>query len=136
VTSPSDSPVPDGIGGPTPTALAATRTMMAAERTLMAWIRTALAMISFGFTIFKVLHGMAGAGAIHLRQPEEPRRIGLFLVALGTGSLLAGIVEYFHTLRQLSGPLRRPRTAFYVAIAAVVLGVFVLIELISIRAQI
>ena len=30
----------------------------------MAWIRTALAMISFGFTIYKFLHGFADLGSI------------------------------------------------------------------------
>lgn len=31
------------------------RTIMAADRTLMAWLRTSLSMLSFGFTIYKVL---------------------------------------------------------------------------------
>ena len=83
------------------TDLAATRTSLAAERTLMAWIRTALSMIGFGFTIYKFLHGLHEAGNLHLRRPEGPRIIGLFLAALGTSSLLAGIVEYVLTLHRM-----------------------------------
>jgi putative membrane protein len=127
VTSDADSLLPSGDRK---TDLAATRTMLAAERTLMAWIRTALSMISFGFTIFKFLNGLHEAGSIRLRRPEGPRNIGLFLAALGTGSLLAGIVQYVQTLRQLPG---RPRLGFgfYVACAVVALGLAVLVGLVT-----
>jgi putative membrane protein len=113
------------------TDLAATRTILAAERTLMAWIRTALSMIGFGFTIFKFLHGLQAAGNLHLHRPEGPRIIGLFLAALGTGSLLAGIVQYVQTLASIPGARPRLGVAFYVACAVVVLGVVVLIGLVS-----
>jgi putative membrane protein len=109
------------------TDLAFTRTILAAERTLMAWIRTGLSMISFGFTIFKFLHGLTAAGGIRLHRPEEPRRLGLFLAALGTGSLLVGVLEYVQTLRRTDRP--RLGSAFYVACAVVALGVWVLVSL-------
>ena len=35
------------------------RTLMEADHSLMAWVRTSLAMVSFGFTIYKVLQGFA-----------------------------------------------------------------------------
>ena len=38
------------------------RTIMAADRTLMAWVRTSLSMLSFGFTIYKVLDTAAKQG--------------------------------------------------------------------------
>ena len=44
--------------------LATTRTLMAADRTLMAWIRTSLSLLSFGFTIYKILQGFAESGAL------------------------------------------------------------------------
>ncbi len=44
------------------TNLAVKRTLMGADRTLMAWVRTALSMISFGFTIYKVLQGFQEHG--------------------------------------------------------------------------
>ena len=130
MTSDADSLLPSGTGD-RKTDLAATRTTLAAERTLMAWIRTALSMIGFGFTIFKFLAGLHEAGSIRLRRPEGPRNIGLFLAALGPGSLLAGVVQYVQTLRQVRGPAPRLGTAFYVACAVVVLGLVVFIGLIT-----
>ena len=62
------------------TRLAVERTAMAADRSLMAWVRTALSMISFGFTIYKLLEGFAQAGE-HLRGASTPRDMGLFLIS-------------------------------------------------------
>jgi putative membrane protein len=115
------------------TDLAVTRTILAAQRTLMAWIRTALSMISFGFTIYKFLHGMHEAGGIRLRRPEEPRHLGLFLVVLGTGSLVVAVLEYLRTLGRTEGHRPRPGSAFYVACAVIVLGIWVLVGLFSKR---
>ena len=73
---------------------------MAADRTLMAWVRTALSLLSFGFTIYKVLQGLqdAGDGA---SAAGSPRTVGLFLAGAGTAAMLMGSVEYWHTLREL-----------------------------------
>jgi uncharacterized membrane protein YidH (DUF202 family) len=62
------------------TDMASARTLMAADRTLMAWIRTALSMLSFGFTIYKVLEGFQQAGRV-LPNQHTPRNVGLFLSA-------------------------------------------------------
>ena len=113
------------------TDLAATRTILAAQRTLMAWVRTSLSMISFGFTIYKFLHGLHEAGGIRLRRPEEPRRLGVLLVVLGTGSIVAGILEYVQTLRRIEGHRPRLGSAFYVACVVVALGFWVLVGLLS-----
>jgi len=45
----------------TRTGMAFQRTRLAADRTLMAVIRTSLSLISFGFTIYKVIEGMQEA---------------------------------------------------------------------------
>ena len=119
--------------GENSTELASTRTVLAAERTLMAWIRTALSMISFGFTISKFLHGLNDAGGIRLRRPEEPRNLGIFLAALGTGSLIVGTFEYLTTLRRTEGQRLRLGSAFYVAFAVVALGLWVFVGLVSRR---
>jgi putative membrane protein len=84
------------------TDLAVERTLMAAGRTLMGWIRTALSMISFGFTIYKFLQASAKGAEVGLLRTQGPRRIGLFLIALGTTCIFMGAIEYFATLSRLN----------------------------------
>ena len=91
--------------------LALTRTFVALDRTLMAWIRTALSLISFGFTIYKVVQA--------IDQREQPSRlldargVALVLIAIGVGGLVVALVEYRRQLRALHeqykayGPFRR-----------------------------
>src|SRR3546814_17366829 len=81
------------------------RTVMAADRTLMAWIRTALSMLSFGFTIYKVLESMADAGPI--QNTKSPQPVGLVLAGLGGGSLLLGTIGYWRRLRDLEPTSRK-----------------------------
>jgi len=114
------------------TELAGDRTVMAADRTLMAWIRTALAMISFGFTIYKFLHLFAGSGGtFHLRRPNGPRDLGIFLTALGTGSLVAGLVQHVQMLRQIHISVLRTSVSFYVACAVVILGLTIFLGIVA-----
>lgn len=75
---------------------------MAADRTLMAWVRTALSMISFGFTIYKVLQGFTDAG-VHLAHPNSPRSVGLFLTGMGTVSMVLGTLEYWRSIVKVAG---------------------------------
>jgi len=82
------------------TDMAAMRSMMAADRSLMAWIRTGLSMISFGFTIYKLLEGYIASGAT-AASVHSPRPVGMFLTGLGTVAILIGTVEYWHRLQQL-----------------------------------
>jgi len=82
------------------TTLAIDRTLMAADRSLMAWIRTALSMISFGFTIYKLLQGFAAAGT-ELAKASSPRAMGLLLTGLGTMAMVFGTVEYWYRLKEL-----------------------------------
>jgi putative membrane protein len=121
---------PPNPGGPTSNELADIRTMLAAQRTLMAWIRTALSMISFGFAIYKFLHSLTDNEHFRLRRPQAPRNMGLFLAGLGTASLIAGLVEYLQITRRLPGPRTRLGSAFYVAVAVVLLGLLVLIDMV------
>ena len=99
------------------TDLAGRRTLMAADRTLMAWIRTALSMISFGFTIYKLLEGFQ-SGGVALPHQHTPRNVGLFLTGLGTLSMAMGTVEYWQALRDLahSVTVRIWRPAFVIAL--------------------
>lgn len=82
------------------TSLAARRTLMAADRTLMAWVRTALSMISFGFTIYKILQSLQENEHV-AGLNYTPQSVGLFLTGLGTFSMLMGTIEYWGTLKEL-----------------------------------
>jgi putative membrane protein len=76
------------------------RTMMAADRTLMAWIRTSLSMLTFGYTIYKVLQEIHEIGKIVIRD-TAPRNAGVLLTVSGTVALIMGIAEYWWTLKIL-----------------------------------
>lgn len=84
------------------TSLAVKRTLMAADRTLMAWLRTALSMISFGFTIYKILEGFQELDEFDLANKFDARIVGEFLVGLGTLSMVMGTVEYWFTVREIT----------------------------------
>lgn len=82
-----------------PADMAMIRTIMAADRTLMAWTRTALSMLSFGFTIYKFLEGVAEQNV--LPHSDTPQRVGLFLAGMGTASMVMGLFSYWATLKDL-----------------------------------
>jgi putative membrane protein len=81
------------------TDLAMDRTLMAADRSLMAWVRTGLSMISFGFTIYKILEGMQEEG--HRFRLDMPRNVGLFLSGVGTIAMVMGTIEFWIRLKAL-----------------------------------
>jgi putative membrane protein len=113
------------------TELAATRTLMASDRTLMAWIRTALSMISFGFTIYKVLQGFADAG-VRLAHPNSPRVVGLFLTGMGTIAMILGTIEYWHSVVSLRAfqPVKLIRPTFVIALVMACSGAFAFVSII------
>jgi len=76
------------------------RTVMAADRTLMAWTRTALSLLSFSFTIYKVLEGLQETGRKFI-HPNAPRAAGLFLAGMGLLAMALGGAQYRLTMRQL-----------------------------------
>jgi putative membrane protein len=112
MNSTSGLPSSTGSAAPTPppqssselarlnTDMAVERTLMAADRSVMAWLRTALSMISFGFTIYKLLEGFQHEG-ITLARSDMPRNMGLFLTGLGTASMVMGTIEYYARLQGL-----------------------------------
>ncbi len=111
------------------TDLATRRTLMAADRTLMAWVRTALSMISFGFTIYKILEGFLQSGAA-LPRANSPRMVGLFLIGLGTASMLLGTIEYWQTLTELRRfeHFRTWRPSFVIALIMSLTGLFLFVS--------
>jgi putative membrane protein len=114
------------------TAMATTRTLMAADRTLMAWIRTSLSMISFGFTIYRVLEGFQEGGQ-QLRLEQTPRNIGLILTALGTMAMVMGVTEYWVNVRMLRRyqPVPFARPSMIMALIMAVGGVFMFFSIIT-----
>jgi putative membrane protein len=122
------------------TDLAVERTIMAAGRTLMAWIRTALSMISFGFTIYKILQAAtAGAHAdgvrLSLLNAHGPRRLGLFLITLGVASVVLGSIEYYQTVIRLNKQsihqYRAFNFSFMMGLMIGLLGLFLLITILT-----
>ena len=75
---------------------------MAADRTLMAWIRTSLSMLSFGFTIYKVLEAFQSESKRPVLHPHAPQIAGLYLAGMGTVAMVMGTIEFFHTMRTLN----------------------------------
>lgn len=99
------------------------RTMMAADRTLMAWMRTSLSMLSFGYTIYKVLEEVREAAHIPIHS-SAPRNAGMFLTVTGTAALIMGTAEYFGTLRMLrrSYLFRRVRPTLIMSVLMAIAG--------------
>jgi putative membrane protein len=111
------------------TDLAAFRTIMAADRSLMAWLRTGLSLIGFGFSIYKFLEYVAADGTQIMFRKAGPRDIGLFLIGLGTLSLIFGVIDYWKSLKKLSkefdcSPWRPP---LFAASGVALLGLFLIL---------
>ena len=115
------------------TDLAIDRTVMAADRSLMAWVRTGLSMISFGFTIYKVIEGFAQQGG-QLHSANMARNVGLFLTGLGTVAIVMGTVEYLYRLKGLRRDrpnLRILQPSLVMALIMSVAGVLMFLGIIS-----
>jgi putative membrane protein len=114
------------------TDLAVERSVMAADRSLMAWIRTALSMISFGFTIYKLLQGFQEAGN-QLARASSPRAMGLFLTGLGTVAMVSGTVEYWYRLKGMHvyNVRRAGRPSFIIALVMSATGLFLFVSILA-----
>jgi len=123
------------------TDLAVQRTIMAANRTMMAWVRTGTSLISFGFTIHKVLQTATAAAAattskLSLLHEQGPRRLGLMLIFLGIASIILGTYEYFKTvkhLNEMSGRAYKVKGDFSLVVGALMglLGLFLFITILT-----
>lgn len=112
--------------------LAIERTTMAADRTLMAWTRTSMSMITFGFTIYKLLEGAAKEGMTFTAHPNGPRNLGLFLISIGTVSLGMGMIEHWRTHKALDIVPRHIfiNPSFLTSGAVFLLGFFLFVSII------
>lgn len=113
--------------------LAVDRTAMAADRTLMAWTRTSISMISFGFTIYKILESAAKSGMAVTTNPNGPRNLGLLLIGVGTFSLALGMIEHWQTKRSLGKKPRRKflNPSFLTSAVIMLLGVLLFVTIIT-----
>ena len=113
------------------TGLATKRTLMAMDRSLMAWIRTALSMISFGFTIYKILQGLQESEGA-LAHGYSPRSVGLFLTGMGTAAIVAGTIEYWQRIGELREitPIKTWRPSLVMALIMSVTGTFVFLSIV------
>lgn len=109
------------------TALALERTYLAHERTHMAWVRTALALISFGFTIAKLL--------LYLQEQQRdraprlsPHWVGVSMIGIGVLSLAVATWHHGRAVRALRDrDARLPRSlAGTLALVIAALGLFAL----------
>ena len=114
-----------------PSDLGAVRTVLAADRTLMAWLRTSLSMLSFGFTIYKVLDSAAKAGV--LERSESPQRVGLFLAGMGTTAMVMGLIDYWITVQHVrkTGAFRLGRSVLVMSCLMATAGVLLFILIIK-----
>ena len=114
------------------TGLASLRTGLAADRTLMGWVRTGMSMITFGFTVYKLLSEAQERGMV-LPRETTPRNVGLFLIAAGTFATIMGKIEYAHTLRQLGAtyPFKLYRPSFIMALVISLSGLVLFLGIVS-----
>ena len=97
------------------TGLAVYRTALAASRSLMAWVRTGLSMIGFGFTIYKFMQASADQF-----RPDAARTVGIFLITLGTVSVIFGCIEYWQTAREIRDEYHEDMRKFPLLAAALI----------------
>ena len=106
-------------------------TLMAADRTLMSWTRTSLSLLSFGFTIYKILEGFQDAGGKFVVRTDVPRNAGLFLTGMGTLAMVMGTIEYWQTLKVLHQPriFGRPRSPLIMAMIMSIAGIVLFLSI-------
>ncbi len=109
--------------------LALQRTALAQERTVMASARTSVSLISFGFTISKFFqqlreHDIVGGTGI------ATRRVGLWLIGIGTAYMLFSCIQHVTVRKQLreEGADLRISFSFFLGIVIVLLGLGLIIS--------
>jgi putative membrane protein len=110
------------------TDLAFRRTVMAVDRTLMAWVRTGLSIISFGFTVYKLLDALQTRTEV-IAPGITPQQVGMFLCGAGSAALTLGVIEYFVSIRQLrqEAPVGMLRSSLVIAVLIAGFGIYLVI---------
>jgi uncharacterized membrane protein YidH (DUF202 family) len=60
-------------------------------------------MVSFGFTLFKVLEALQQSAAGRILREHTPRNIGIFMILLGMVPLMLAMYQYQRTIGRLGG---------------------------------
>ena len=83
-------------------------------------------MLSFGFTIYKFLLYVRESLSANVLQPQGPRRFGIFLIGLGTASMILGLLDYSRRDRHLSQVSGQSSLSYVlvIGILSVLLGAF------------
>ena len=88
------------VTAPNSNELSLQRTVLSHERTLMSWIRTATSMITFGFSIYKLIEE-ANPDQVVSRKLLTPRIVGMSMIACGLIGLLLAHIQHTIALRRL-----------------------------------
>ncbi len=109
------------------------RTVMASTRTFMAWTRTALSLISFGFSIPKILE-YANTERFGRMGETGPQAMGTILIFLGVFVLVASGIEHGRLVNQIQKMHRNmkftsTRLSYLVAVVLTILGVLALVNI-------
>jgi len=113
------------------TRLAYDRTWLAYERTMQAWVRTAISLITFGFSVYRLVD-IIDRDPADARYLVGPRVFGFILVAIGFVALGIATVEYRQSIRLLRaeyGQSPRSTSVFFAGLIAA-LGIFALVSMI------
>jgi putative membrane protein len=112
------------------TLLAVDRTRLAHERTLMAWVRTAASMISFGFSIAKLVPNVGPGGTTGREAIFDTKTFASIMIGVALMALLAATIQDYREMKALRAryPSNVPRsTALAVAALVVGFGIFAFI---------
>lgn len=114
------------------TELAAERTIMAADRTLLAWTRTALTLISFGFTIYKVLQYDVQRSGEAASKVAGARNLGIAMISLGVISLFLACFQFRGEMKHLrpAAKLAHWRLSFVMALLLALVGLLTLVNVV------
>ena len=102
--------------------LALDRTRLAAERTLMGWIRTCFSMMTFGFTVFKVMAELRLFTAQKVAPLQGARELGLALAGIGTFALLFACLQHWRYMRRLKRAMWHTPYDLALTVAFLVVG--------------
>jgi putative membrane protein len=102
--------------------MAAERTMLALERTLLAMIRTATTLLTFGFSIIKLLEEKVHQGTRHpLLDIISPKWVGMTMIFAGFIGLLLSTIHYINLMKKMGYYSRKTWVSSSMIIAYVIL---------------